>query len=77
MTPNQIAMLLSVHVTGELGELMPRESQAYKETFHFLDDNNLIQEGLDDYSVTPKGLCLIEAMKALPMPVQSWRMPDV
>lgn len=79
MTPIQIQVLLAIYAAGEVHAILAQpESPAVREATDWLENRGLIEhEDSTSYDVTDKGLCLIEAMKNLPMPVQTWSMPNV
>lgn len=68
MTPKDIHALLCMHATGE----------APGEITSLLHDGLISQEELfkDGWKLTPKGQCYINALTSIPLPIETWSIPD-
>lgn len=77
MTPIQIHVLLDIHLHDNPNDNDGRGwPEVVDQALTDLEEDGLIVPHDTNWKVTPKGECLIEVMKSLPMPVQSWNMPS-
>lgn len=73
-TLGTIQLLLHLYVTGEDWEISSRSSQAEKNAYTFLRNQNMVDA---DNSVTQKGEVWIDALRKipLPLPLEIYRVP--
>lgn len=71
-TLSQVETLLRVYWSPQAGIDLLSEQSSEK---HWLLDENLICLSSEGYEVTERGRIYVEAIRDLPLPVQTWRMP--
>lgn len=77
MNPNDIMVLLAVYVSGSPADTLANyHSPAVQESLSDWEFEGIIRQLTNNsYELTQKGMCLLNAILSLPMPVQTWSMP--
>lgn len=82
MSPLQISILLHYHCRTTDFRDGDFSAPAVRQSIDWMrDGSNLIQESNEDhctraYMLTERGQTYVEALKAVPLPVQVWQMPE-
>ena len=77
MTLNELIVLILIY-TSDLDELTHPDTTRkdwVNNAINCLHQNGLIQSIKGEFEPTARGFALIEHIKDLPLPVQTWRMP--
>lgn len=82
MTPIQITVLLHYYSQTDDYYGGDVEPPSVRNAIEFLRKEAMLTENMSDTGlgpqdkITDRGRCFVEAMKALPLPVQTWVMPE-
>lgn len=73
MTVNEIIVLLAIYVGHSSFFTDPSWWVAARVK---LEDKGMIERmGADSFEATPKGVCYVDNLTGLPLPISTWRMP--
>jgi len=79
MILDAVAVLISIHFVGHPGNaIFEKSSRAVPPVLQeLLEKEYIVAQNLNLYTITAKGLCLLQAIVELPAPVPEtkWKMP--